>query len=361
MTTRTPWNSIAEGVVDYQGRQLSYAEGIASPCTTCETTPCCTHLPLQTFKITNMLELDHAVYALNFAHIELGLSASGDWNVYYKYPCRFLNRANFRCIVHDTPQQPQICRQYNPYSCWYKRVMTQAVGQDYLPIDQQRMDFVLSQIVCDEFRNIIQVPAWETLVEVFQNLPPAPVPMHPDPVEEDASLAAWRDAVLNPDRIPVKGNSVTYTYTSLQEPCHECEAYCCQTLIFPHPVPRTASALDYFRFCLGFPGIELGLADDGWQIVVKTTCRHLQNRRCAIYGKTERPLLCKYYDAWKCTYRINFGLPKPPTFVRLRLEQFESLAECFQFDQYGDVMQIPSIETVREAVETQWRTSLSPS
>src|SRR5437879_9821309 len=102
---------------------MDYRQAMESPCMSCPTSPCCTYLPLHKFRIQSLTELDHAVYLLNFDRIELGLSQEGDWSVYYQATCRFLDPDNFGCTIHDTPEQPHICVQYNPYQCWYKRVL----------------------------------------------------------------------------------------------------------------------------------------------------------------------------------------------------------------------------------------------
>ena len=350
----TSWNSIAEGVVNFDERRLGYEEAQASPCASCPTSPCCTHLHPHTFKVTNLIELDHALYLLNFDRIELGLSASGEWSVYYRYPCRFLDRADFTCTVHNMPQEPQICVHYNPYNCWYKRVLTRSVSSEFLRIDRPRLEFIVSRLVFDELRNIVEVPDWAALVEAISNLEPAPSSKAGEPPSDDPVADEWKRMVFKLESAVVQSEA-TYTYAGVSDPCSGCQAYCCKTLVFPQSAPATAANLDFFRFCLGFPGIELGIADDGWSLIVKTTCRHLKDNRCSVYGMTERPLLCKYYDALKCTYRTNFGLPRPAGFVRVKLEQFEWLAECFQFDQHGAVVEAPPAEAIRSHVEDRWR------
>src|SRR5690606_35034612 len=44
--SKTPWNSIAEGVVPLAEGRLTFPEALVSPCASCQTAPCCTHLPL---------------------------------------------------------------------------------------------------------------------------------------------------------------------------------------------------------------------------------------------------------------------------------------------------------------------------
>src|SRR5262245_9257075 len=93
--------------------------------------------------------------------------------------------------------------------------------------------------------------------------------------------------------------------------------------------PAISALISLRRFATVFwlPGVELGVTDAVWSLIVRTTCRHLKQDRCTIFGRPERPLVCKYYDAWKCTYRVHFGLPRPPGFVRVRLEEFGWLTE----------------------------------
>lgn len=336
--------------------RLSYAEGLVSPCADCATAPCCTYLPLRTFKVTTVLELDHAVYLLNFDRIEVGLSSAGDWSIYYRYPCRFLDPQDRHCTVHNQPQQPNICVTYNPYRCWYKPNMTGNIGEELLRINRRRMAYILDHVVVDERRKVVEMPAWESLAQVFADVPPRSNEQFDPPPSADPVFQAWEDLVLHPPADD-DGAATTYAYAddAVREPCLGCHAACCQTLVFPQSTPTSAVNLDYFKFCLGFPGVELGIADTGWSIIVKTTCRHLVDRRCAIYGLPQRPLHCRYYDAWKCTFKSQFGLPRPAGFLRLRLEQFAWLAECFRFDQQGIIVQAPPTADIRAHVEARWR------
>jgi hypothetical protein len=347
----------AGNVIPLAEEVLTHAGALLSPCAACAGAPCCTHLPLHSFKITNMIELDHAVYLLNFDRIQLGLSASGDWSVYYVYPCRFLDRQDFSCTVHNTPAQPHICVHYNPYNCWYKRVFTRSVSEEFLQIDHRRLQFILGRIRFDEGRNIVEAPDWATLVEELGRLPLEPTNHSPDALLQDPIFETWQQLVVlgsetSNGRVPPEEG---FSYADVQDPCQGCAAYCCETLVFPQSLPSSAGNLDFYRFCLGFPGVELGIAADGWSVVVKSRCSHLQGHRCTLYGQPERPLICKYYDAWKCTYKPNFGLPRPASFLRIRLEQFEQLVGRFRFDEQGAIVEFPSPDVIREDVEASWR------
>lgn len=342
-----PWNSIAESVVDSEDSRLKFDEAITSPCNSCPTSPCCTTVPLHTFKITSMTEMDHAIYLLNFDHIELGLSATGDWSVYYRYPCRYLDREKYVCTVHNQPLQPNICRHYNPYSCWYKPVFTTSIGEEFIRIDRQRLEYIVSQVVFDEARNVVEVPDWDSLTREFAQLAPLPAPQPAEPLEHYPGPLNPQKHLVTLDAIQVKDTAV-YTYDVLTDPCSTCQAYCCHTLVFPAGPPANMANLDYFQFCLGFPGLELGVSDAGWSLVVKTTCRHLQDNRCSLFGQPERPQICRYYDEYSCTYKINFGQERPEGYLSVQYEQFGWLTECFPFDQSGQVLEVPPVELIRQ-------------
>lgn len=352
-----PWESIANGLDPFPPEPKPWAEAVASPCATCRRSPCCSHLPVHTFRITNMVEFDHARYLLNFDRIKLGLSSGGDWTVYYVYPCRFLDRNDFSCTIHATPEQPQICVQYNPYNCWYRRSLTQSVSEEFIQIDRPRFDYIAARVQFDELRNIVSVPAWETMLADLRDLVATPPPVTAAPPESDAPFEAWREAVRT--GVEERDPTVPRAYDAVTSPCTGCAATCCETLIFPGAIPANASSLDYYRFALGFPGVEIGIGDDAWSIVVKTRCRHLVGGLCSVYGTDERPLICKYYDAWKCTYRVNFGLPRPPAFLRVRLEQWKWLTECFQFDQFGQVLGVPPVADIRAHIEARWHEAMA--
>jgi Fe-S-cluster containining protein len=351
---KTPWNSIAESIVKTETRTLNHKQALESPCTDCPNTPCCTHLPLNTFKVTNMVELDHALYLLNFNNIELSISATGDWSSYYTYPCRYLDRETYLCKVHATPEQPRICQHYNPYNCWYRRAFSVGQNENSVRISRERMQYLLPYIEFNEERKIASVPAWDDLIALMEGFDDTKKGFE-EPNFEDPVLAEWQVMIEQPEEANTAAESEDSSYSSISDPCDGCSAACCTTLVFPQSVPQQISNLDYFQFCLGFPGIELGISDGGWSLIVKTRCQLLnEDNRCAIYESAERPLICKYYDAWKCDYKSQFGTPRPSNYLRLRLEQFAWLLEVVQVDQMGALTAFPPTQVLRQYIESRW-------
>lgn len=345
VTSPRPWSSIDASLVELPVVRTGYREA-QSPCASCPTSPCCTYLPLHSFRVTSLVELDHAVYLLNFDRIELGLSGDGDWTVAYREPCRHLDRSDMSCGVHGRDEQPQVCVTYNPHSCWYRRVLTSSSTDDHLRIDRRRLEAIIDLLVFDGDGTLVDAPDWPTLTEAVADVAPEPTPPPAAP-EPDG------DPRRGPPAGPGPGEgrrTLPLAVGDLADPCDGCDAWCCTTLVFPHPAPATRSNLDYVRFCLGFPGIEMGITDQGWSLVVRTRCRHLEGTRCGVYGRDERPLLCTYYDQWQCTYRVHFGQKRPPGYVRVTYDDWDALADCFRFDDAGNVVEFLTTEDVRTRI-----------
>lgn len=337
---------------------LGFTDALESPCTTCDATPCCSHLPLPGFPVENLMQVDHARWLLGFEAIELGISASGDWSVFYTAPCRFLGAEDRRCTLHGTPEQPRICAHYNPYTCWYRRALEPEGSPDHVRIDARRLSALMPHLRFDEDRNLIGVPTWEALQQIFQRIPldeaPAPAP-EPDPV-----MVVWRDIALGRRREPdPRARSARQILDA--DPCDGCAAHCCKNLQFWIEPPTSVSSVDYLRFALGFPGVELGVADDGWSLIVRTRCRHLDGGRCSVYGQPERPLRCQYFDAAQCPYPTLLGEARPQGFVRVELDQISVLEECMSFDDAGMLTELPGPDHLRAAIEQRWAEDAAPA
>ena len=302
-----------------------------SPCSTCPTSPCCTYLPLHSFSVSTVAELDHAAYLLNFDKIELGLSSSGTWTVAYRQPCRHLDPVDASCRVHATADQPQICATYNPHQCWYKRVLTSVTSVDHIRLDRARFDLLAGRLTFDDGGDLTAWPEWLDLVELLSQ-----------PIAEAAIAAPGSGAdswqfVAAPRR---RDAATLLTYAEVGDPCDGCAAHCCTKLLFPYPVPASRTNLDHLRFCLGFPGVEVSIADPVWSIVVDTRCRHLAGGRCSLHGKPERPQLCTYYDEWNCSYRAQFAPESTAADPRAGAGEWDLLVSCFRFDSLGNVVEM---------------------
>jgi hypothetical protein len=119
------------------------------------------------------------------------------------------------CRVHNQPEQPQICIHYNPYQCWYKRVLTRSVSPEFVRLDRHRLARVLLHFVFDEDGAIVEGPDFATLVDEIAALPPAPPTRASDPPAEDEPTRRWKDdgADRRPPADPPADPAATYSYT----------------------------------------------------------------------------------------------------------------------------------------------------
>lgn len=300
-------------------------------------------------------EVDHARFLLNFDRMELGVSRTGAWKLFYRAPCRFLHSAEGACRLHDSPAQPRICRHYNPYNCWYRRMLTRDSSHEYLRVDRQRLEILLPLLAFDGDGRLVDVPDWPALAGAFRDLPLAEwPPAGGDSPAEDPLDRAWREQVQREGNPPPE-EAPSLAYTDLADPCAGCGAPCCRALMFPGGVPATASNLDFFQFILGFPDLTLGVADGGWYTIVRSTCRHFADGRCTVFGLPQRPKVCAYQDAWNCTPRLRLGTPRPPGFLRVSPDLFPWLVELLRFDREGRVVRIPPVRELRAHFEDRLR------
>jgi Fe-S-cluster containining protein len=330
---------------------LSYEQAREVPCLTCGESPCCTHLGLTDFELGSLMQVDHALFLANFEGILIGLNQDHNVDVYLHQPCAFLHPETSLCTVHSTPRQPAICVQYNAHTCAYRKRMTVEVDPGRPLMDRQRMRWLAERITFDEHRMVVGYPDWDEMLQAFATMPLDRRPLHvpePDPVVEE-----WRSIVLSEKPAQSTQRLVRrYTDPKVSAPCQGCGAWCCKLLVFNRATPLNASNLDFMRYSLGFPGVEVGVADENWAVIVHTTCRHLDGNLCSVYGTDERPLKCGYYDALTCSYRGHFGVPNPQDIMRVGdLDQFELVADSIVFDELGRIVAIPPLNILRQRLE----------
>jgi len=321
---------------------LTYEEALRSPCDSCGPAPCCTTLQVEEFTMAHLEDLDYAKFLLGFDGIELVLLANGRWRVHFHAACRLLDTAH-RCTVHGTEAQPHICRDYDAYACSYRPLWVEGDETGAFRIDERRLAVLSAEIGFDHRRRIATLPPWEWMAETFRALGPAEV--------ASAARASSATAPTSDPAAPAAGRPGTrrlrFLDPEVQDPCASCAAWCCTRLVFPIPTPERLAQLDFVRFALGFPGVEVSIDEDGWALVLATRCRHLRGTRCSLYGAPERPLHCSSFSALGCRYPANFGDGGPTDGVRLGFDQLEVLLGLATVE--GTTVRPPSVAALRDA------------
>lgn len=338
--------------------KLTYNEAMTSPCAACKPSPCCSILHLDTLIVNNLSDLDKVDFFLNFHNIEVCLTAVGEWAVYYNHYCRFYDSRKSICTLHGTEKKPGVCVHYNPYHCFYRKAdnTRQNFNRDMIWINRERMNFLKDKISFNENRDILEIPGKESVYEAMSRIAYT-LPRRMEAPPEDKAIVQWKQAILIGTDTFAEGEngSMTKSYFDFQSPCRDCDAYCCRNLMFAQPRPSTYAALDFIRYMVGFPGLELGITDNQWYITAKTGCRHLEDGQCAVYESEERPLLCRFYDAMHCIHKRCFGKAKPEGFVRVRFEEFNWFLETFKFDEDGNITGGYDVNALRGHIESKWR------
>jgi len=288
---------------------LSGLAGSSSPCLDCPASPCCNYLPLRLFQADSRNSLEKLAGLLDFDGIELRLSPFGYWRIFYKQACRFLDAADAGCTLYGKPERPQACKNYSAWKCWYKHAFAARTTPENMTIDRRRLDFIMARAEYDKAGKITVFPDWEMLQKEFV-------------FQEEPAIAAQKSR---------------------------------QTfLVFPaESPPDHFFDLDHYRFCLGFPGIELAIiARDAWALLVSTRFNSAPGNNRAISGamtaspKAESAVLKKFKGD------ELFSTFIPSTALRLRLEHFDRLMACFDFAGDGRITHFPSLESLRDSVIT---------
>lgn len=335
--------------------QLSFEQARRSPCEGCDA-PCCTYLPLHTFQLTRYENLDYAFYLLNFDRIELALMPGGQWRVMYRAPCRHLDRETHRCGVHGTTTQPEVCKRYSAYSCFYKRLFENPETMSYIRMDRGRLEAYAKMLVFNGHRDLVGYPELEA---VRPYLPPLAEPEATQPVPSAPKLAAWKASVQQ--QAPLAALPAR-PFSAFIDRCSRCEAWCCTRLSFPQKTPASIGTVDFIRYCLGFPGVEVSVDWQGeWTLAVRSTCRHRTvtedgNGRCGVFGQPERPHVCAHYDGTLCGYRARYAHARPERMLRMEADEFSAFVALLQFDDDGQALEAPGLEEIRSAIELRWRT-----
>ena len=324
---------------------LSLAEAREEACLACTGSPCCRYVNLKTFDLSTVSDIDQALYALNFEGVFISLVRDMQTaQVFFHQDCRHLDPQGL-CSIHSTPAQPSICIQYQSHDCAYRQAFGELVNDEQPVVDRDQMRWFVEQLTFDEDRRVVGRPFWPDVVEGFRRLAKPRSPLRAEPTSGLLQIRPSRTAADLESAGPHR-----FSDPGVGQPCDSCPAYCCHNLVFPRRPPANARELDFLRYALGFPSIELKLSDDEWAVVVKTSCRHNVDGRCAVYGSDERPIRCSDYDEFHCDYKTHFGDAGSSESLHIGPNEFPFLADLIVFDDMGRVRYVPPVGAVAQAL-----------
>lgn len=150
---------------------LSFTEfNQRNPCAGCPA-PCC-RMQLIPFKApVTFMDIDFIRYLLLFRNTEMAVSTAGEWSIVKWEECSALDVDTCLCRLHNTPQKPHTCTQFNPYNCWYKNNFVLEGSQDVYRLDLKRFDVWVKEVQFAEDGRIIAGPDFERSMEILQEMP----------------------------------------------------------------------------------------------------------------------------------------------------------------------------------------------
>ena len=91
------------------------------PCNDCPA-PCCHTIVLKRDRLLAEADLDEVERVLAYRDLIMWIEAGGQFTVHLVRPCRHLHPETSACTVHTTPDQPQMCIDYDANTCWYRGI-----------------------------------------------------------------------------------------------------------------------------------------------------------------------------------------------------------------------------------------------
>jgi len=149
-------------------------------------------------------------------------------------------------------------------------------------------------------------------------------------------------------------NESSFEQLKLANPCQNCEAPCCKMLLIPYQTPNTFMDLDYIRYMLGFPGVNMILHKNGtWQVQIEENCNHLnlENNLCKLHDSPQKPKTCSFFNPHNCFYKRNFTGDHIRNIIKINAHSFGIIVNQIKFDELGNIISIPQQELIERIVQ----------
>jgi hypothetical protein len=130
-------------------------------------------------------------------------------------------------------------------------------------------------------------------------------------------------------------------------PCEVCSAPCCRYLLIPHKAPTNWMEIDFIRYVLNFPKINVTVTKKGgWGILIEQDCIHFdpKNQNCRVHNTSTQPKTCVYFNPYQCNYRLNIESKNPNVLYTLSRDSFEYWVQFIKFNEDGSIFEAPSFE-----------------
>lgn len=183
-------------------------------------------------------------------HNPPALKNTGEWILYLKRDCRFLDPSQGgKCTIHGASDQSLICKTYDPRNCWYTRAFRQDDSRVLIPFDTE---------------GLIRLERDNTLIQNRFSVPLPKEGLH--------RYAAAARALPAKPTAPASPGETPSPAAALASPRLSHRASRRGEFLFfpPFTRPQSRNQFSLLTFRLGFPGVTLAAADNGWAFLVES-------------------------------------------------------------------------------------------
>jgi hypothetical protein len=291
-----------------------------TPCSSCYGSPCCTYLPLTFLRFETRSDFIKLALLACYPEIGLGRKESGEWTVYYKSPCAFLNPASSACGIHGLAAQSLICKSYDAQTCWYRGAFRDAQNRALIRFDLPRLLWLEKRTRFSRDGSVKTQPSPAAVIKAFAG----------------TSFSG-------------PGYNTAARFGAHVLPFHAGGAE--RFLFFPpYDKPKKALHFELMRFRLGFRGMRLAIADNCWAYLL---CTYLDTAAFKRFASAYFPRLAPKHNPFSF-----FSLHKErliyselgEKWVIAEPGHLTALQTHTGFDKGGNIMHIPGSREVLEII-----------
>ncbi|MBN2658167.1 MAG: hypothetical protein JXR86_13995 [Spirochaetales bacterium] len=294
-----------------------------SPCSRCSGSPCCSNLPLAPLRLSSRKDFVDLLLLSTYGDIFPGLKPSGEWTVYLKRACGFLQSDEGKCAIHGGQDQSMICKSYDSHNCWYIDAFNPHRYTTMIPFStsmliQLEKDY---QLIKHRFD---REPDWDELCrDAFEYR------------RHTIELPSEPFSPLAESRLPFK-KSRGDEYLFFQ----------------PYEKPSDIKHFELMSFRLGFPGVYLAVSDTSWAYLVKAkqNTAYLNLVRDEYFPGLAHKDSSFSFDSYRETYTPHSGIGDQ--WVILRKKDLPLLKSLTEFGPSGQLRRLPAVSALVKALET---------
>ncbi len=283
-----------------------------SPCSDCDNTPCCKNLPLDILKLQNYSDMVNLQLSSVFRDIYLVLKKSGEWNLYLRRNCLFVDADSGKCLIHAMPNQSLICKSYDAHRCWYKEAF-KAHSSTLIKFTGGMLDDFEHSLTCANGKFDCESYDFDTLRSTITDDFNKPVSQRRNSKRDYRQYTLSYKKAYDPDFL----------------------------FLPPYIKPSSINHLELAEFRLGFPGVYLAVADNCWAYLIKTS---LDLKRLQIIRKNLPSVAPQDFSySFKSFQRNSQPFSEiGEKFVVLRKDNLPLLKSMVKTDAAGRIKRLPT-------------------